>query len=158
MTLADYSMTAFALLNGARVIAYVPQIRCLSRDNNGAAAVSLMTWMLFLSANAATVTYALAVIDDPVMAGIFLLNSIGCLIIVILIARKRMMRSLVAHNHEIPHGHARAGIRTSPHSSITRIFGILMRTWRRRAQRRLDLHLKFMLPSRRAPLRAENSE
>ena len=32
MTLAEYSMTAFALLNGGRVIAYMPQIVCIYRD------------------------------------------------------------------------------------------------------------------------------
>jgi hypothetical protein len=75
-------MAAFALLNGARVIAYVPQIRCLNRDNSNAAAVSLATWALFTLANAATVTYAIFVINDLLMAGMFMLNLLGCLTIV----------------------------------------------------------------------------
>jgi hypothetical protein len=56
MTLADYSMMAFALLNGGRVVAYMPQIVCVYRDQNGAAAVSLMTWVMFSAANLATVS------------------------------------------------------------------------------------------------------
>ena len=75
-------MAAFALLNGARVIAYVPQIRCLNRDNSNAAAVSLATCALFTLANAATVTYAIFVINDLLMAGVFMLNLLGCLTIV----------------------------------------------------------------------------
>ena len=59
MTLADYSMTAFALLNGARVLAYMPQIVCVYRDTNGAPSVSLVTWLMFTAANLATVSYAL---------------------------------------------------------------------------------------------------
>jgi len=43
MTLADYSMTAFALLNGGRIVAYMPQIMCVYRDRNGAEAASLLT-------------------------------------------------------------------------------------------------------------------
>ena len=42
MTLADYSMAAFALLNGGRIVAYMPQIMCVYRDRNGAGAVSLL--------------------------------------------------------------------------------------------------------------------
>ena len=65
MTLADYSMTAFALLNGGRVIAYMPQIVCVYRDPNGAVAVSLLTWIMFTAANLATVSYALTVSRRP---------------------------------------------------------------------------------------------
>ena len=69
MTLADYSIVAFALFNGGRVVAYMPQIVCVYRCRNGAAAVSLLTWIMFTAANAATVTYALTVSSDLVVAG-----------------------------------------------------------------------------------------
>src|SRR5437667_7306173 len=68
MTLADYSMTAFALLNGGRVLAYMPQILCVYRCQNGAPAVSLMTWLMFTAANLATVSYAITVSSDLVVA------------------------------------------------------------------------------------------
>ena len=96
MTLADYSMTAFALLNGGRVIAYMPQIVCVYRDPNGAAAVSLSTWLMFTAANLATVSYALTVTSDLVVAGVFALNALGCLIITALIALRRMARCRLA--------------------------------------------------------------
>jgi len=96
MTLADYSMTAFALLNGGRVIAYMPQIVCVYRDPHGAPAVSLLTWVMFTAANLATVSYAVTVTSDLVVAGVFALNALGCLIITALIAVRRMARYRLA--------------------------------------------------------------
>jgi hypothetical protein len=93
MTLAEYSMTAFALLNGARVVAYMPQIICVYRDPNGAVAVSLLTWIMFTAANLATVSYALTVSSDLVVAVVFALNALGCLTIATLIAVRRLARS-----------------------------------------------------------------
>src|SRR5215813_3225374 len=90
MTLADYSIAAFALLNGGRAVAYFPQMVRVYRDPHGAAAVSLVTWALFAAANVATVGYALAVAQDHVVAIVFALNAAGCLAIVAMIAFKRM--------------------------------------------------------------------
>jgi hypothetical protein len=90
MTLADYSMTAFAIANGGRVLAYMPQIVRVCRDPNGAAAVSLVTWSLFTAANAATVVYALVGLHDLVVAAVFALNALGSLTIVGLTAFKRL--------------------------------------------------------------------
>ena len=92
MTLADYSMMAFALLNGARVLAYMPQIVCVYRDTNGAPSVSLVTWLMFAAANLATVSYALTVTSDLVVAGVFALNTLSCLIITALVAVRRVAR------------------------------------------------------------------
>src|SRR6266571_4817647 len=94
MTLADFSMGAFAILNGARVVAYVPQIMCVKRCRHGAEAVSLMTWGLFTLANLATVSYALVVSHDLFIAGVFTLNVIGCFAIFALTARKRIVGSI----------------------------------------------------------------
>jgi hypothetical protein len=82
MTLADYSLGAFAVLNAARVIAYFPQAIRIYLDANGAKAVSIATWTLFAAANLATVSYALTVAEDFLVAFIFSLNAIGCLVIV----------------------------------------------------------------------------
>src|SRR5438128_641154 len=90
MTLADYSMTAFALLNAGRAVAYLPQMMRVYRDPHGAAAVSVVTWVLFAAANVATVCYALTVSQDYVVAIVFALNAIGCLAIVGLTAFKRL--------------------------------------------------------------------
>ena len=90
MTLAEYSMAAFALLNGGRAVAYFPQMIRVYRDPHGASAVSLLTWALFAAANVATVCYALTVSNDRVVAIVFALNAIGCLAIVGLTAFKRV--------------------------------------------------------------------
>jgi uncharacterized protein with PQ loop repeat len=90
MTLADVSIAAFALLNGGRVIAYMPQIVCVYRCQNGAAAVSLLTWIMFTAANAATVTYSLAVSSDLVVAAMFGLNALSCMVITALVAFRRL--------------------------------------------------------------------
>ena len=90
MTLADYSIVAFALLNGGRTVAYVPQMVRVYRDPHDAAAVSLLTWVLFAAANAATVCYALTVSEDRIMAIVFALNALSCVAIVGLTASKRI--------------------------------------------------------------------
>jgi uncharacterized protein with PQ loop repeat len=101
MTLADYSMTAFALLNVGRVLAYMPQIICIYRCRNGAAAVSLMTWLMFTAANAATVAYALTVSSDLVVAGVFALNALFCFIITALVVFRRLARASAAQPSHI---------------------------------------------------------
>jgi len=138
MTLSDYSVTAFALLNGARVIAYAPQIHCLTRDNGKAAAVSLITWTLFSLANAATVAYALFVINDTLMAGVFALNLLGCLTIVAIIGKKRIF--------SLP---ARADMIAEPDPVNSGIFKRLMLAWQRSKQNRLELHLRMTIPADR---------
>jgi len=138
MTIADYSVTAFALLNGARVIAYAPQIRCLTRDNSNAAAVSLITWSLFSLANAATVVYALFAINDPLMAGVFALNLLGCLTIVGIIGKKRIF--------PLP---ARSSMIARPDPANPGMLGRLMLAWQRSKQKRLDLHLRLTIPAAR---------
>lgn len=135
MTISDYSIAAFALLNGARVVAYAPQMRCLARDHSNAASVSLMTWSLFALANAATVAYALVVIDDPLMAAIFVLNLLGCLTIVVMIAKRRLDSSS---------GTVDGSNRTS--SGPTPLQRLRL-AYRRHAEERLRLHLRLTLPA-----------
>jgi hypothetical protein len=82
MTLAECSFGAFAILNTARLIGYIPQIMRVHRDTDGAKAVSVATWTLFAAANVATVSYALIVARDIPMAIVFGLNTVGCVAIV----------------------------------------------------------------------------
>jgi hypothetical protein len=93
MTLAEYSFGAFAVLNAARLVGYVPQLLRVHRDRNGAEAISLATWCLFAAANLATVSYAYVVADDAAMTIVFSLNAFGCLAIVGLTAWKRIERA-----------------------------------------------------------------
>ena len=89
MTLAECSFGAFAILNTARLIAYLPQIIRIHGDANGAEAVSIATWSLFAAANLATMSYALTAANDVAMAIMFLLNTLGCLTVVGFTAWKR---------------------------------------------------------------------
>jgi uncharacterized protein with PQ loop repeat len=88
-TITDVSMIMFVMLNGMRVFGYLPQIVRIYRDPNGAAAVSILTWVLFAAAHVATAWYVLATSGDRLVAGMFALNMIGCLVIAVLTAFKR---------------------------------------------------------------------
>jgi hypothetical protein len=93
MNLADCSLGAFAILNTARLLGYIPQIVRVHRDKAGAEAVSISTWLLFAAANVATVSYAVVVTHDLLSAAIFSANTIGCLAILAMTAWKRLRRS-----------------------------------------------------------------
>jgi hypothetical protein len=80
---------AFAASNGLRVVAYVPQILQLARDESGAAAVSSCTWMLFLVSNLSTAAYASVVLDEPWMTLVFTTNAVFSAAIVSLILMRR---------------------------------------------------------------------
>jgi hypothetical protein len=90
MTLADLALTAFALCNSARALAYVPQLICAGRDRNGASAVSLTTWTLFAVSNVSTSAYAIVQLGDLAVACVFALNTFFCLAIVGVAACKRL--------------------------------------------------------------------
>ena len=94
VTLADYSLAAFALLNGGRAIAYFPQIVRVYRDPNGATAISVMTWSLFAAANIATVLYSIIQSGDWIMARVFTFNTLACLTIVTVTLWKRVRHGL----------------------------------------------------------------
>jgi hypothetical protein len=73
---------AFTLVNSLRILAYIPQILKAARDENGATAVSCLTWGLFLLSHLTTVAYSVACLGDLVMAVIFFGNALACLAIV----------------------------------------------------------------------------
>jgi hypothetical protein len=89
VSLVHSSLTIFVILNGARVIAYWPQIVRVYRDPGCATAVSPWTWIVFTGANIATVIYALAELGDVIMAAVFGANTIGCGAIAMLTTYKR---------------------------------------------------------------------
>ena len=85
----EFIVMAFAIVNVARVFAYLPQIINLIRSEGNANGVSLGTWTLFLVSNITTAAYASIVLSDVWMATIFSGNAIGCLAIVTLVLCKR---------------------------------------------------------------------
>jgi uncharacterized protein with PQ loop repeat len=86
---ADVALVVFTVCNTARVFAYLPQIVKISRDSQGATAISYMTWSLFGVSHLSTVAYAVLVVDDLRMAAVFAANTGCCVIIVALTAWKR---------------------------------------------------------------------
>ena len=86
-------VAGFSLANSIRVLAYVPQILKASRDENGATAISIVTWGLFLLSHITTVAYARVQLADVVMALIFLGNALACLTILVIVAAKRRRHS-----------------------------------------------------------------
>jgi uncharacterized protein with PQ loop repeat len=86
---AEAAMVVFTVCNTARVFAYLPQIVKISRDTQGAAAISYATWSLFGVSHLSTVAYSVLVVDDWRMAAVFVANTMCCVVIVSLKAWKR---------------------------------------------------------------------
>lgn len=82
-------ITAFTLFNGARVFSYLPQIRVIARDTNGASAVSFLTWGMWLCANASAALYAGIVARDAPLSIINSSNAFFCATVIVLTAYKR---------------------------------------------------------------------
>jgi len=88
-------VTGFSLINSIRIFAYLPQILKAARDQNGASAISFVTWGLFFLSHLATVAYALVHLADIVMALIFLGNALACLTILVIavVKQKRHLKA-----------------------------------------------------------------
>jgi hypothetical protein len=106
VTLTEASLAAFAVLNGGRALAYIPQIMRVARDRHGAAAISVTTWSLFAAANVATVFYATVRAKDWVMAAVFGFNAVACVAIVAVTLYKRF------RYRGAPHGTSAATVRS----------------------------------------------
>jgi uncharacterized protein with PQ loop repeat len=89
VTAAEAALVVFTVCNTARVFAYLPQIVKISRDTQGAWAISYATWTLFGMSHLSTVAYAILVVDDWRMAAVFIANTLCCALIVSLTAWKR---------------------------------------------------------------------
>lgn len=87
--LPTFVVAAFSFVNSIRVLAYLPQILKASRDENGATAISFVTWGLFLVSHLTTIAYALVILADIVLALIFAGNALACLTILVIVATKR---------------------------------------------------------------------
>src|SRR6266850_2068487 len=89
MTLPDITLAIFTLSNTLRVLTYLPQIAKAAADRNGVVAVSFATWGLFLLANMSSVAYAVVNKQDWMMATVFLGNTLGCAMILLIGGWKR---------------------------------------------------------------------
>ena len=87
--LEDITLAIFAICNGLRVFAYLPQIRAAALDPNGASAISYTSWGLFLLTNIATIAYAIVNRYDLWMAACFAVNALCCVLILAITFTKR---------------------------------------------------------------------
>lgn len=91
---AEATLFAYTLCNALRLFSYVPQIACVARDRDGARAISLTTWWLWIAANATTALYAWVNLGDTPLALLNVLNVICCLAVVVLTTWKRLALAL----------------------------------------------------------------
>lgn len=79
----------YTLCNAARLLSYVPQIIAVARENSGAHAISLASWIFWSISHAATALYCATVVHDPLLAGMMWGNTAGCFGVVMLTMLKR---------------------------------------------------------------------
>jgi hypothetical protein len=89
MTLASFTFALFAAFSSIRIFSYVPQIRRVASDTNGASAISYSTWALWAAANIATGLYALVNLGDTYLASVSALYAACCFTVIALTAAKR---------------------------------------------------------------------
>ncbi len=91
MTPAEVTLLLFTACNTLRVLAYVPQIVRIARDQEGAKAISYTTWGLFALSHLSTVAYAHFHAKDATLALVFGGNAAACFAILGLTYWKRRM-------------------------------------------------------------------
>jgi uncharacterized protein with PQ loop repeat len=89
MTAQEVILIVFTVTNSVRVLAYLPQITKIVKDDSGAVAVSNATWLLFGVSHLSTVAYAAVVLNDSYMSVLFGANLLCCLTIIALTIYKR---------------------------------------------------------------------
>lgn len=81
---------AFGLFNLLRLTSYFPQIVAVARDDHGAYAISLTSWVVWVGANATTALYAWARLADVALASISAFNAACCLLVLCIAGYKRV--------------------------------------------------------------------
>jgi uncharacterized protein with PQ loop repeat len=90
---------SFLLTNGARLITYLPQILAVWRCQDGARALSLITWTSWVVSHVTALLYGAVVLHDPFFVVVSLINLV-CSAIVVVIAGHR--RGLWGRGHAGP--------------------------------------------------------
>ena len=98
MDTASLTLLLFTAFSGIRVFSYVPQIRKVARDLNGASAISYTTWTMWTGANASTALYAAVNLGDVYLSVVSSLYSACCVIVIgITISKRRNSQIGRAH-------------------------------------------------------------
>ena len=80
----------YLLTNAVRVFTYLPQIRAVWRDSEGARTLSLLTWGSWTLSNLCALAYALLVARDLPLALISAINLVGCGCVTAVAAQRRL--------------------------------------------------------------------
>jgi hypothetical protein len=89
MTLEGITLALFTLCNTFRLLGYLPQLLRSTRDQSGGSSTSVTTWAMFSTANASTAAYAVVHSQDALMALLFSLNTLCCMLITSITLWKR---------------------------------------------------------------------
>jgi hypothetical protein len=90
---ADAISFAFGLFNLLRLVSYIPQIAAVARDHQGARAISLTCWTVWIGANATTALYSWVKLADLGLASVSAFNTICCLLVFFVAGYKRFLFS-----------------------------------------------------------------
>lgn len=85
----------YLLTNGARVVAYVPQIHAVWRCADGAASISLLSWGTWTLSHIAALLYGLLVLHDVPFVLVTSLHLAGCGTVTWIALRRRYPRRAV---------------------------------------------------------------
>ncbi len=79
----------YVACNAARLLAYVPQIVAVARENSGAHAISLVTWLFWTVSNISTAVYCATITMDALLTSMMCGNAAGCFAVASLTVMKR---------------------------------------------------------------------
>lgn len=112
----DLIAIAFGAFNLLRLASYFPQIAAVARDQNGATAISLSCWSIWIGANGTTALYAWVNLGDLTLAMISAFNAACCLAVFALAVYKRAtVRLQRTRSHPfVPPGSNPEGVSSAP--------------------------------------------
>ena len=103
MDAASISFVLFTIFSSLRIISYVPQIRRVAIDTNGASAISYSTWGLWTGANIATALYAAMNLKEFYLSAVSSVYAICCIVVILLTILKRRRLSPLTIEGRQPH-------------------------------------------------------
>jgi hypothetical protein len=101
---ANITLLLFTVFSSLRIVSYLPQIRAVAIDANGATAISYSTWSIWTGANIATALYAAINLHDFFLSAVSAVYAVCCIAVILLTAlqRRRLRMRSAAHGKTTP--------------------------------------------------------